>query len=104
MHVYVCVYVCVCVHEFVCVCVCVCVCTFVCVCLYVCVCVCVVRVCVYVYVHALFKGVLLFNAQFALVFFSTAVDHATTISIKKSFTSIASMLSGFSFCSTVVHP
>ena len=75
---------------------------FVCVCPYMCVCV--VRVCVYVYVHALFKGVLLFNAQFALVFFSTAVDHATTISIKKSFTSIASMLSGFSFCSTAVRP
>ena len=50
-------------------------------------------------------GIILFNARLALVSFSTAVDHATTISIfKKSFTSIASVLSGFSFFSTVVRP
>ena len=64
----------------------------------------VLHVCAYMYLHALFKGILLFNAQIALVSFSTAVDHATTICIKKSFTSIASMLSGFSFFSIVVRP
>ena len=77
-----------CVHVF-------CVCTYV----YVCV----IHVCVYVYVHALFMGILLFNAQLALISFSAAVDHATTISIKKSFTSIVSTLSGFSFFSSVVR-
>ena len=52
----------------------------------------------------LFMGRLLFHARLALVSFSAAVDHATTIWIKKSFTSIASMLSGFSFYSIVVRP
>ena len=65
---------------------------------------CVVHVCVYMYVHALFMGIIVFNAWLALIFFLTAVDHATTISIKKSFTSIASMVSNFSFFSTVVCP
>ena len=64
----------------------------------------VVHICAYMYLHALFMGVLLLYARLALVSFSTAVDHATTICIKKSFTSIAGMLSGFSFFSIVVRP
>ena len=92
---FVCIYVLMCVriHMTACVRVCVCVYTSVCACTCLC-----VHVCVYVYVHALFKGVLLFNAQLALVSFSTAVDHAITISIKSPlYTSIASTLYGFFF-------
>ena len=53
----------------------------------VCVCACVhmcvfVHVCAYVYVHALFISILMFNTQLALVSFSNAVDHVTTISIR----------------------
>ena len=92
---FLCVYVYMCVYVYICVCVCVCVCARVCVCVYVCVCVCVhvcTCICVYMCVHvyvcvcvcvcALFKGILLFNSKFALVFFSTAVDHVTTISVQ----------------------
>ena len=99
--VYVCVHVCtyVCVsYMFMCVCVCVCV-SY----MFVRTCLC-VQVCVYMYVHALFMDILLFNAQLALASFSSTVDHATTTSIKKSFTSIASRLYGFFFLFTVVCP
>ena len=91
---YVCVHVCTCLY--VCMYMCVCVCVYVCVC---CTCLCIHVSACFVY------GNITINAQLALVFFSTEVDHATTISIEKSFTctSIASMLSGFSF-STVVCP
>ena len=74
-----------------------CVCTQVYVCVHVC-------MCVYdVYVYTLFTGIIVFNARLALVSFSTAVEHATTISIKNP-SSIANMLSGFSFFPTVVCP
>ena len=82
-------------------CICACVCVQVGVCVQVCVCI--VHVCAYMYLHALFLGILLFHARLALVSFSTAVDHATTICIKNSITSISSMLSGFSFFSIVVR-
>ena len=102
----VCVYMCVqvCAYTNVCVCTCLYVCVYASVCVWVCTYVCVLHVCaqVYIYVHALYTGKLLFNGQLVLVSFPTAFDHVTTISIKKSFTSIASMLSGFSFFSTVV--
>ena len=91
-----------------CVCACACNCesmyTSICVYMFVCMCVHVfVHVCAYVYVHALFIGILIFNTQLALVSFSNAVDHVTTISIKKSYTSLASTLSVSSF-SVVVCP
>ena len=74
-----------------------------CVRVHVCTCLYVVHVCVYVHVYTLGMGIILFNAQRAHVSFSTAVHHATTISIKKSVTSNVWMLSGFSFFSSVVR-
>ena len=101
-----CLGVCTCVsHVFICDCermhtvlVCVCVCVDACVCTWVCKCVCVLVCACFVI------GYITNTAQFPLISFTAAVDYVSTISIKKSLTSITTGFPGFSIFSTVVSP